>query len=275
MSAAALEACAMAVRRADPDRYFSALFAPARVRPALFALYALNHELARIGETVREPMMGHIRLQWWREAIEGSRRGQPRRHDVAEALSVVFAAHPLPDDLVEAMLVGREFDASTDAFANFDQLVAYLDATSGNLMRLAAWVLAPDRRDDALARSMGVAYGLAGVLRSFRHHSARGKLYVPTMLLEEIGIPPAAAISTRHEEALAGVRTMIASRAETYYRTGRSLRVDRSVAAAYLPSALVPLYLNRAKRQGISANQDIPILRRQISLLAAALRGFP
>src|ERR1041384_3406995 len=59
----AFAACEAMVRRADPDRYFSALFAPAETRPLLFALYAFNHELARIGEVVHQPMTGEIRLQ--------------------------------------------------------------------------------------------------------------------------------------------------------------------------------------------------------------------
>src|SRR6185437_6571638 len=66
------------VRAADPDRYFSALFAPAGMRPLLFALYAFNAEVARVAETVREPMLSAIRLEWWRETVEGaaqSRRG--------------------------------------------------------------------------------------------------------------------------------------------------------------------------------------------------------
>ena len=61
------------MRKHDPDRYFSALFAPADRRPFLFALYAFNHELAHVGESVREPMIGEIRLQWWRETLDGAR----------------------------------------------------------------------------------------------------------------------------------------------------------------------------------------------------------
>ena len=61
---------AQSVRAADPDRYFSALFAPAALRPLLLALYAFNHETARIAETAREPMLGAIRLEWWRETAE-------------------------------------------------------------------------------------------------------------------------------------------------------------------------------------------------------------
>ena len=81
------------VRAADPDRYFSALFAPPAARPWLFALYAFNHEVARVAETVREPMLGAIRLEWWRETVEGAPMGAPRNHDVAKGLAALFQAH--------------------------------------------------------------------------------------------------------------------------------------------------------------------------------------
>src|SRR5471030_63417 len=84
---------AQSVRAADPDRYFSALFAPAPLRPCLMALYAFNHEVARIAETVREPMLGAIRLEWWRETAEQAAKGAPRNHDVARGLAALFASH--------------------------------------------------------------------------------------------------------------------------------------------------------------------------------------
>ena len=34
-------------------------------------LYAFNHELARAREAVSEPPLALIRLQWWREVVEG------------------------------------------------------------------------------------------------------------------------------------------------------------------------------------------------------------
>src|ERR1043166_3899959 len=79
------------VRAADPDRYFATLFAPASMRPLLWALYAFNHEVARVAESVREPMLGAIRLEWWRETAEGAALAKPRNHDVAKGLVDVFA----------------------------------------------------------------------------------------------------------------------------------------------------------------------------------------
>src|ERR1700733_13342273 len=96
MDAALANRLAASVRAADPDRYFSTLFAPAQTRPYLFALYAFNHEVARVAETVREPMLGAIRLEWWRETVESAHGGTPRNHDVARGLAALFQSFALP-----------------------------------------------------------------------------------------------------------------------------------------------------------------------------------
>ncbi|MGD9769012.1 MAG: squalene/phytoene synthase family protein, partial [Pseudolabrys sp.] len=61
--------CADLVRHADRARYLSALYAPEPARGHLYALYAFDAEIAKIGDIVHEPMAGEIRLQWWRDVI--------------------------------------------------------------------------------------------------------------------------------------------------------------------------------------------------------------
>jgi phytoene/squalene synthetase len=216
---AAFETCAAQVRRADPDRYFSALFAPVERRPFLFALYAFNHELARVGETVREPMLGEIRLQWWRETLESARRGAPRRHDVAEALAATFAAVALPQAPFEAMIEARSLDLLGGA--PLDR-AAYLDATSANVMRLASRILCGEDRFDDLSREAGAAYGIAGLMRNHR-----------------LAATP---------EAIEDARTHLA-------RARRMAKPKRTLPA-FLPASLVPLYLrNPAKEVSIHRRQ--------------------
>ncbi len=97
------------VRAADPDRYFSALFAPAPLRPLLLSLYAFNHEGARVAESVREPMLGAIRLEWWRETVEGAANGTPRNHDVARGLAALFATGRVSLGDFETLIAARSF----------------------------------------------------------------------------------------------------------------------------------------------------------------------
>jgi phytoene synthase len=233
--------CEAIVRRADPDRYFSALFAPAEKRPLLFALYAFNHELARIGEVVREPMMGEIRLQWWRETVESAHAGEPRSYEPARALSEVFARTDLPLGFFQRMIDARAFDISKEVFADHVARDTYLHATSGNLMRLAARVLDPNGAHDDLSREAGIAYGLAGLIRSEAFHGARGKHF----------IRDAGAVAAEAKRRFAS--------AQTLPKPGRAL-------PAFLPAALVPLYLKQPTRH-------LPIYRKQLAFLSASLRG--
>ncbi len=78
--------CAALVREADRDRYLATLFAPAEHRDGLFALYAFNVEIAQVRDKAREPLPGEIRLQWWREMLEGVRDGEAAANPVAAAL---------------------------------------------------------------------------------------------------------------------------------------------------------------------------------------------
>jgi phytoene synthase len=242
-STAAFIACEGIVRVHDPDRYIAALFAPAARRGFLFALYAFNHEIAHIAEAVRQPMLGEIRLQWWRETVELARDGKPRDHDVARALAATFAEIGLPLDLFDAMLEARIFDSGPESFETLDALESYADATAGNLMRLAAFALdgAPH---DAYASEAGTAYALAGHVRALQFHATRNKAYLPKAL---------------EGEAIARGRAHLAA-AHRLARPGRAL-------PAFLPAATVPVYAKAPP------GAHVPLYRRQLAMLRASLRG--
>src|SRR5262244_598818 len=106
--------CEALVRAADKDRYLTALFAPAERREALFALYAFNLELARARESVREPIMGRMRLQWWRDSLPEIMAGQPRAHEVARPLAAAVAGQGLDRLLLERLIDAREQDMEPD-----------------------------------------------------------------------------------------------------------------------------------------------------------------
>jgi len=263
MDAALANRLAASVRSADPDRYFSALFAPAGLRPLLFVLYAFNAEVARVAETVREPMLGAIRLEWWRETAEGASKGAPRHHDVAQGLCALFAETAIALADMEALIAARAFDSSADRFADFAALDAYLDSTSGALMRLAARILGgrPELTKDA-----GLAYGLTGVLRALPFHSGRHKLYLPLDLLSALHVTPEEFFHlAQNDDRLAAAIRQTAIRARDHFLAARAAPRPGAALAAVLPAALVPVYLRKLGR-------NVPIHRRQMALLSAAMR---
>ena len=77
-----LSYCGAEVHRHDPDRFLAALYATPAQRESLLTLYAFNLEIAKVRESVSEPMLGEIRLQWWREALEEAYAGTTRLVEV-------------------------------------------------------------------------------------------------------------------------------------------------------------------------------------------------
>src|SRR5438045_5611265 len=130
------------VRRHDRDRFHTALFAPAREREALFALYAFNYEVARVREVVSEPMLGQIRLQWWRDAVAQAFVGEaPRRHVVVEPLTSAIRDFELSRDHFDRLVDARERDLDPEFPASLAALEDYADGTSASLVLLALEVL--------------------------------------------------------------------------------------------------------------------------------------
>ena len=161
------------VRRADPDRFLTALFAPADRREALFTLYAFNHETARAREAAREPMMAMIRLQWWREVVEGSRK----QHEVATPLSGLLETGALDAADLLGVLDARE----VTELATVVEWRAWLLAGPGALAHAAGRLLGV--ADDPRLRTLGAAYGAAGMLRSVASQAGLGMCLLPGALL--------------------------------------------------------------------------------------------
>jgi phytoene synthase len=214
-------------------------------------------------------MLGAIRLEWWRETSEGAAKGAPRNHDVARGLAALFATGLVRLEEFEALIAARAFDSSADHFVDFAALENYLDATGGRLMRLAAQVLgAAPEQAMLVTRDAARAYGLAGLLRSLPFHNSRHKLYLPLDLLSALEMTPEQFFHLEKTDArLAAARRQGALKARDYFLAARQAPRARGALAAILPAALVPVYLRK-----LDSGRDVPIHRRQMALLSAAMK---
>lgn len=244
--------CAELARRFDPDLYFCALLAPEKHREALFALYAFNAEIARIRETVSEPMLGMIRLQWWREAIAGIYGGIPPRHVVIEGLAAAIEARDLPHEAFDRLLDGRESDLDDGPMANIADLEAYAGATSSTLTGLALSVLgASGGAAQEAGRHVGIAWALCGLLRAIPFHARARRLYLPAdvMAKEDVTVDDVVGGKAR---AVRTVVSRVAAVAEDHLRLARALRgaLPRETLPALLPATLADGDLKRLRRCG-------------------------
>lgn len=225
------EAIAALVRRHDPDRFLTALFAPPDRRDALLTLYAFNHELARAREVASEPPLALIRLQWWREVVEG----ETRRHEVASPLSEAIAAGALNRTNLLPIIEAREAEAYAD-FATLADWRAWLQAGAGGLAVAAASALrAPEPN---AVRPFGAAYGIAGLARATGALAAQGTCLLPRDLLARHGLSPEAFIEAPDSAAARATLNEVVLEGHGALADAARTLLPRAATAAALPAVL-------------------------------------
>lgn len=217
------EACAALVEQGDPDRFLATMTAPPEARAKLFPLYAFNLEVARAPWVASEPLIGQMRLQFWRDTLDEIGQGAPARaHEVAAPLTGVVRESGLDLAALDAMVVARWADLER---APFDAagLAGYLAATAGSLMWASVQALGGDAELEQPARAVGYASGLAAWLLAVPELEARGWPAPPDAgeaLLAEALAGLRAARGVRFGAATAALRT--AWRAEAILRRAQS-----------------------------------------------------
>src|ERR1700730_4250342 len=240
------------LRRHDRDRFQTALFAPAQRREALLALYAFNYEIARVREAVTQPMLGQIRLQWWREVLDAAYAGAPaRQHPVAVPLSEVIYEFGLSREPFDRLLDTRERDLADEPPASLCALEDYAEGTSAALVHLALQVLgAREAAVEETARQVWIGYALAGLLRAMPFHARAGRTYIPAAIAERTGLDPGDYAAGRSTPALRAAVREIADAATRHLRAAREGRAatPRSAIAALLPAIVADRFLARLRR---------------------------
>ncbi len=265
---------------ADRDRYLASLFADSRHRPFLLALYAFNAEIARVRDMVSEPLPGEVRLQWWRDFLNGVEHGSASANPVAAALAETVSTYNLPKEALVAMVEARTFDLYDDQMPSLNDLEGYAGETSSALIQLACLVLngGDDPDTGEIAGHAGVAYALAGLMRSLPWHAARGQMYLPRDLLERHGVDPQTVHRGGTTPQLLAALTEMRGHVRHHLDRVRARVGDipPSIAPAFLPLALVEPMLKRMEKSGtdpLKAPVEMSQLRRQWILWRAARKS--
>ncbi len=153
------------VRRVDPDRWLASRFiSDEAARADVIALYAFNYQLSRAAEVASQPLIGEMRLAWWREAVEEIFTRRPvRRHPTAQALTEAVSRRGLPRQALEGLIEVRLRDLDPWPLEQ-SGVLPYVDATAGGLMALAAQALGAEGGLEPV-RHAARAWGLAGLAR--------------------------------------------------------------------------------------------------------------
>lgn len=268
------------LRTADPDRYLSVLYAPAEKREALAALYLFNAEIAAVRDRIREPLPGEVRIQWWRDTLQGGNE-EAAGHPVAVALLAVIRTHRLPLDAFDRYLEARIFDLYDDPMPSRSDLEGYCGETASAIIQLAALILDPveAQKFASAAGHAGCAQAIAGLLRSLPLHRSRGQCFIPADILAAAGTDRDGLLSDGNADAIArAVSAMVALGREhdaAWRLEAKSM--PSSIRAADLPAALSSAYLDKMSARGFDPLRhvaDLSALRKHWILLTSASRGF-
>lgn len=168
-----INACAENLTRTDPNRFRAVMACPSHHRAPLFALFAMNSEIAQAPWASQEPMICEMRLQWWFDALEDI--AAAKHVTTHPALSILSTA--LTPDLARALqtlVTARRWDIYRDPFDTLADHHAYIQHTSGVLYQTAAALIRSNTPKQAY--DMGTAIGVANFLNALPALERAGKI---------------------------------------------------------------------------------------------------
>lgn len=275
-----LSYCAEQVRRYDHDRYMTAIFAPAAVRENLFALYAFNIEIAKVREAVTEPLIGRMRLQWWRDTLDRLFAGETVAHAVAAPLGQAIRVASLDRMAFEQLIDAREADLEDAPPKDMRALEAYAEDTGAPLLDLAFQLAGASVADPEAARLAGTAWSLTGLLRAVPFHARYRRIYLPEDVLAAHAVRIQRLLDLKPGEGFTDAVRTIGERAYELLRDlpGRVGGVPRVARSPALIASLSRYYLHDLERCGwdpfvLERRPPRPLLVGRLAL-RAALHGY-
>jgi 15-cis-phytoene synthase len=149
------------IELADPERSLAVAYAPAAKRAGLTALFALDERFGQIVAGTTEPMIGLMRLAWWRETLEKLDAGVP----VGEPLLATLAGIGVPGKRLAEIEDG--WAAMLDGEMDAEAIARHGRARGASLFRAAATLLGAT---DSAIEPAGEGWALADL--GHRHSDA-------------------------------------------------------------------------------------------------------
>lgn len=239
----------------DKSSYLACLLMDDAHRLPIAVLYAFNAEVARIRNMIREPLPGEIRLQWWREVTaENARKDEASANPFSNALNQVIEQYDLSRVSFDGYCRARIFDLYDDPMPDFATYEGYCGETASILLQLSCQIISQEHAKAATDASghAGVARSVATHLSQLRDHRARGQLYIPLELLNEVGLDRDAFLKGSDEIKNAEIIHKFASYGEKHLADAREHAKDLSpdLRDAYLPLSNCGRILKLASKLG-------------------------
>jgi len=258
--------CEEMVKKDDHDRYLTTLFISSEYRHHVLALYAFNQEVAKTQESVSEPMIGEIRLQWWREAVDQILEGHIREHPVVESLAQISAFKEIAP-LLQEIIDARQSDLYQQSSWSIEDLVDYAGKVGGALSEAVLTIATNPPETQRI-----VARNVIGIIRALPFHENEDGIYSSFT-------NDGQSTDGIDFETLKPTIVKLIKAIEEYTVTEKSeiVKIEKNLRPLLLLNSATLHYQNRLGRLSLNpfrlAEQQVSDLPLLITLIWATLRG--
>ncbi|TFU17498.1 phytoene/squalene synthase family protein [Thermus tengchongensis] len=206
------------IRRHSTTFYLGSLLFPPTERKGAWAVYTA----CRLGdEAVDGPEGGAASLEAWWRGVERAYEGRPKE-EWEKGLAWALERWPIPLEAFRDMREGFLTDLGPVRLGTEDDLMVYCYRVAGTVGRMIAPIAGGGPEVEAKAVRLGQAMQLTNILRDVGEDLERGRVYLPTELLDRFGVALSDLREGRITPQYRALMAHLETKARDLYREGLS-----------------------------------------------------
>jgi len=246
--------CFKKLRQYDFENFLCTLLLPERARRGAIAIRAFNIEIAQVRDSIKDRMIGDMRMQFWRDSVDAmyeSKTTVPQGNPIIGELHSAIETHGLTKSWLMRIIESRQEHLAEKPHPTLDDLETYAETTVSSVNYLLLETLGiRDVRVDHAASHLGKAQGLVTAIRAVPFHAKKRQVLLPIDVLIKHGASAEDFIQERRTEAVREVIFDLASQAHAHLDAGRSMadHVPKPARPALLTSVATHDFLMRLRK---------------------------
>jgi len=249
-----MDFCSKKLRQHEYENFLCTLLLPEEARRGATAVRAFNIEIAQVRDSIKDRMIGDMRMQFWRDAVDSMydpKKAVPKGNPIIAELHSAIEAHRLSKSWLMRVIESRQDHLAEKPHATLDALENYSETTVSSINYLILETLnIRETRVDHVASHLGKAQGIVTAIRAVPFHARQRRVLLPTDILIKHGASAEDFIQGKQSDAVREVIFDLASQAHAHLDAGRSMSeaVPKSARAAFLTSVATHDFLMRLRK---------------------------
>ncbi|KAH8814621.1 Squalene/phytoene synthase [Flagelloscypha sp. PMI_526] len=176
--------CVNVLRQRDYESFLIGHLFPKDLYSGYFALKAFSVELATVQDNVSSPVLGNMRMQFWRDALNSI--DKPPNHPIAVALSHAIQKYNINQYHLKRIIEARDTEIRNSTHLTTDSFLKHSEATSSSILYLLLSLLKLQSSElDHAASHLGAAQTIVTLLRALPFHLRARRMVIPADITAE------------------------------------------------------------------------------------------